>query len=84
MNITAPSPLTQWWAHASNASSRAKLAVARHLTSLIQLGATREAGVAVIATWLFRAVANLDEARRVLGKRRAAHGAGAVGARTQP
>lgn len=59
MNINAPSHLSQWWAYASNASNGARLAIARNLTSLIQFGATWEAGVAAIATRLFRAVGSL-------------------------
>ena len=59
MSTIASSHLSQWWAYASNASNGARLAVARSLTSLIQFGATWEAGVAAIATRLFRAVGSL-------------------------
>jgi hypothetical protein len=55
MGTTATSHLVQWWAYASNASNEARLALARAFTHLAQSGATREAGVAIIATWLLRA-----------------------------
>jgi hypothetical protein len=59
MSISAPSPLLQWWAHASSASNGARLAFARIVTGLNHFGATWEAGVAALATWLFRMAGRL-------------------------
>jgi len=60
MSTIASSHLSQWWAYASNAANGARLAMARTLTSLVQFGATWEAGVAAIATWVFRTVRSLE------------------------
>jgi hypothetical protein len=63
MNTAAPSALMQWRSHATNASNTARLAIARSVTSFNHFGATWEAGVAAIATWLFRLVGRV--ARRL-------------------
>ena len=59
MNTSAPSHLLQWWAFANNASNGARLAASRALAGLIQFGATWEAAVAALATWVFRALRSL-------------------------
>ena len=59
MSTTASSHLSQWWVYSSNAANGARLAMVRTVTSFVQFGATWQAAVAALATWVFRALRSL-------------------------